>query len=216
MDIWALKDEIAKLRVAHQDRQMLGIPWDHTDWQKTEDLRQKVAAMPELRGFWNDTMLAMAAPPQMMIEESADGYQDDEEPNLNHFQPFKDSIETAVGLNEDGDKGDTDSRMLGMDNTRLFAHNAQMLESHDTHLESLYSSAKTQKHIATTINDHLTEEAILLGDLENQLGSTHGHLGIAQERLDRYGMASRQSSFLWREWLIILGLLVLLMLLLKL
>lgn len=221
MDLARLEDDINRLKCEIEDRQVLGLALDSHFWSEAEKTRLKLANLTyngtDLHSVWNSFMLDINAPPQMMVETFKGGYSDfthgktgDNPFNLDS-KPFKDD----PIFDNDGDGDNDDNNHIDMDDTQLFIHNTQLQDTQDNHLETLHASVKTQKHIANTINTHLHEDAIILGDLENQIDRTHTRVNHTRGRLDTFQQQSRNSSWLWREWLIIFALLVLLMLILK-
>lgn len=216
MDLAEVEDDIARLSADAEDRQMLGVVLDDEFWQDCAQIRAKLTKLgpggKHLWKEWNKLMLGVDGAPEMLIPESMGGYKDNElesatESQFNSdFKPFKDDPIWEDGLEPH----------VEMDNAQLFIHNAQLQDGQDSQLETLHTSVKTQRHMANTINSHLNEDAIILEDLESQVDRARGRVNQARGRLGDFQRRSRNSPWLWREWLIIVGLIAVLMLLLKL
>lgn len=200
MDLATLKDDLNRLECDFEDLRVLGMELDERFWSECEKTRLKLISLDKKGGYlssqWNELMQRFKAPPQMMVE------------TVNRY-------EDVVQFHDD-DVAEDVSPNIDLDDTQLFIHNTQLQEAQDSHLETLHASVKTQRHIANTINTHLNEETIILGDLESQIDRTHERVNHARGRMAAYQRQSRNSTWLWREWLVILALLVLLMLLLRL
>lgn len=123
------------------------------------------------------------------------------------FKPYKDSVDEFVeGISDT----DLDNPQIDMSNAQIFIHNQNQFEYQDAQLENLHSTIRQQKHISQTINTELSEQFVILDDLESGIDESSTRLERANNRLTHYRNALKKRG----DWMCIFILTVILLFLL--
>lgn len=99
------------------------------------------------------------------------------------FKPYKDTVEDFIDSSIDAD---LDNPSIDMSNKQIFIHNQNQFDYQDTQLENLHGSIRQQKQISQTINTELSEQFVILDDLESGIDMSNSRIIRANNRLTRY------------------------------
>lgn len=129
------------------------------------------------------------------------------EPDPSETEQLFDGVGAVNGVE------DTDSDSQSIDsasNQELFIQHQQQLLEQDSHLDTLAGSVSRQREISMEINNELSDQNILLDDLEGQLDTSDRNLRSGQKRLDFFSKKAKENG----HWITIIVLTIILIFLL--
>lgn len=134
-----------------------------------------------------------------------DAVHPNEELNRGSDVPYSDSLLDAVN-----EHLDLDSPTIDMSNKGVFIHNQRMFDRQDSQLDQLHTSVKQQRQISMAINDEVSDQFVLMDDLEHGLDASNSRMVHSNNKLLQYRQALKKRG----DWICIFLLIFILLFLL--
>lgn len=119
---------------------------------------------------------------------------------------YKDSLFETINK----DTSDIDNPTIDLSNKQIFIHNQQQFDFQDSQIDQLHNSVKQQHQISININDEISDQFVLLNDLENNIEASNNRLINSTNKLQRYRQALKKRG----DWMCIMILIFILLFLL--
>lgn len=126
------------------------------------------------------------------------------------FKPYRDTVDEFMDDNDNGDDSGLDNPAIDMSNKQIFIHNQNQFMYQDDQLDQLHGSVRQQREMSKTINTELSEQFVIMDDLEAGLDASNARLIHSNNRLTKYRNALKKRG----DWMCILILLFILLFLL--
>lgn len=124
-------------------------------------------------------------------------------------KPYRDSLfEIANGGDENG--MEIDNPPIDLSNRQIFIHNQQQFDQQDEQLGKLHHSVRQQREMSLHINSEISDQFVLLNDLENNIESSNHRMIRSTGKLQRYREALKKRT----DWMCIIILVFILLFLL--
>lgn len=144
--------------------------------------------------------LIESSPPVLFKPYKDNGAEEEE----NVIKPYKDSLFSTI---ENDDDPELNNPTIDMSNSQIFIHNQHQFDHQDSRLDELHNSIKQQKQLSININNEVTDQFVILNDLESGITNSSNRLARANNNLHKYREALKKRG----DWMCIIILIIVLL-----
>jgi hypothetical protein len=193
------KDTIIDYQLLDNDITIINKPDEFKSTNTLIESSTKLTTNPKSVRFKNNIV---ESSPSVLYTPYKDNI-DDELTTSKSLKPYKDSLfETSeVGdINNDDNSSEIDNPTIDMSNKQIFIHNQHQFDYQDNELDHLHSSIKQQRQISMHINTEVSDQFVILNDLEQQVDSSNNRLIRSNNKLQKYRKMLKKRG----DWMCIL------------